>query len=206
MLVQSDLRLATPGRLPDRFAVTGIRTFSNRYEARSRPAMRQIGFTLCTPGKIRTPDLLIRSQTLYPAELRAHFFGCASPSNSIQLRGACPERSEGGASQSLDISHQSLDPTKDRRLTTKGRKYTVKPGNGSNEEVVTLVRLRTTATSPGLRAPSSRFSLPPRGGGPCVEDRSTRPAPLRFAEASSTRSSKPYAASVFSVMLYATAK
>mgnify|MGYP006977698398 FL=1 len=23
--------------------------------------------------KIRTPDLLIRSQTLYPAELRAHF-------------------------------------------------------------------------------------------------------------------------------------
>ena len=24
------------------------------------------------PGKIRTPDLLIRSQTLYPAELRAH--------------------------------------------------------------------------------------------------------------------------------------
>ena len=24
--------------------------------------------------KIRTPDLLIRSQTLYPAELRAHFF------------------------------------------------------------------------------------------------------------------------------------
>ena len=24
------------------------------------------------PGKIRTPDLLIRSQMLYPAELRAH--------------------------------------------------------------------------------------------------------------------------------------
>ena len=24
---------------------------------------------------IRTPGLLIRSQTLYPAELRAHFFG-----------------------------------------------------------------------------------------------------------------------------------
>ena len=24
--------------------------------------------------KIRTPDLLIRSQTLYPAELRAHIF------------------------------------------------------------------------------------------------------------------------------------
>ena len=27
------------------------------------------------PGEIRTPDLLIRSQSLYPAELRAHAFG-----------------------------------------------------------------------------------------------------------------------------------
>lgn len=27
-----------------------------------------------TPGGIRTPDLLVRSQTLYPAELRAHSF------------------------------------------------------------------------------------------------------------------------------------
>ena len=26
----------------------------------------------CVPGRIRTPGLLIRSQTLYPAELRAH--------------------------------------------------------------------------------------------------------------------------------------
>ena len=26
------------------------------------------------PGEIRTPDLLVRSQTLYPAELRAHSF------------------------------------------------------------------------------------------------------------------------------------
>ena len=25
-----------------------------------------------TPGGIRTPDLLVRSQTLYPAELQAH--------------------------------------------------------------------------------------------------------------------------------------
>ena len=27
---------------------------------------------LNVPGGIRTPDLLVRSQTLYPAELRAH--------------------------------------------------------------------------------------------------------------------------------------
>src|SRR3954454_23943342 len=26
------------------------------------------------PGEIRTPDLLVRSQPLYPTELRAHFF------------------------------------------------------------------------------------------------------------------------------------
>ena len=29
--------------------------------------------TDCMPGRIRTPDLLIRSQTLYPAELRARY-------------------------------------------------------------------------------------------------------------------------------------
>ena len=29
------------------------------------------------PGEIRTPDLLVRSQTLYPTELRAHFRGSA---------------------------------------------------------------------------------------------------------------------------------
>ncbi len=28
-------------------------------------------FIILTPGGIRTPDLLVRSQTLYPAELRA---------------------------------------------------------------------------------------------------------------------------------------
>ena len=27
------------------------------------------------PGEIRTPDLLVRSQTLYPAELRAQCWG-----------------------------------------------------------------------------------------------------------------------------------
>ena len=30
-------------------------------------------FVICgAPGEIRTPDLLVRSQTLYPTELRAH--------------------------------------------------------------------------------------------------------------------------------------
>jgi hypothetical protein len=30
------------------------------------------GFFIGTPGEIRTPDPLVRSQVLYPAELRAH--------------------------------------------------------------------------------------------------------------------------------------
>ena len=29
-----------------------------------------------TPGESRTPDLLVRSQTLYPTELRAHYQSC----------------------------------------------------------------------------------------------------------------------------------
>ena len=34
----------------------------------------------CTPGRIRTLNLLIRSQTLYPVELRAHaYFSCSVP-------------------------------------------------------------------------------------------------------------------------------
>ena len=39
------------------------------------------------PGEIRTPDLLVRSQTLYPAELRAHF----EFRNSIMLGKLPPE-------------------------------------------------------------------------------------------------------------------
>ena len=32
-----------------------------------------------TPGEIRTPDQLVRSQLLYPAELRAHMQVLADP-------------------------------------------------------------------------------------------------------------------------------
>ena len=32
-----------------------------------------------TPGEIRTPDQLVRSQLLYPAELRAHMQVLAAP-------------------------------------------------------------------------------------------------------------------------------
>ena len=36
-----------------------------------------------TPEGIRTPDLLVRSQTLYPAELLAHLFTCGIPVRGI---------------------------------------------------------------------------------------------------------------------------
>ena len=36
------------------------------------------GFCFGTPGGIRTPDLLIRSQALYPAELLAHIIAFAA--------------------------------------------------------------------------------------------------------------------------------
>ena len=41
--------------------------------ANSFTVMHDLEYTqFGTPGGIRTPDLLVRSQTLYPAELRAH--------------------------------------------------------------------------------------------------------------------------------------
>jgi hypothetical protein len=36
------------------------------------------------PGEIRTPGLLIRSQSLYPAELRAHTVSLAGPKTDYQ--------------------------------------------------------------------------------------------------------------------------
>ena len=50
--------------------------------------MREIGggyavTTDCMPGRIRTPGLLIRSQTLYPTELRAHLNEVCYPINSM---------------------------------------------------------------------------------------------------------------------------
>jgi hypothetical protein len=41
------------------------------YQRLDRDCLRKYG----APGEIRTPGLLVRSQTLYPAELRAHTRG-----------------------------------------------------------------------------------------------------------------------------------
>ena len=46
------------------------------------PIGKKFGFCCCgAPEGTRTPDLLIRSQTLYPAELPAHILLAFSPEN-----------------------------------------------------------------------------------------------------------------------------
>ena len=50
------------------------------------------------PGGIRTPDLLVRSQTLYPAELQArglHYYARIAGA----LKDPCPARSQGDTYQ-----------------------------------------------------------------------------------------------------------
>ena len=46
---------------------------------------------LGAPEETRTPDLLIRSQTLYPAELPAHILLAFSPENVFYYSVRCPE-------------------------------------------------------------------------------------------------------------------
>ena len=63
------------------------------------------------PGVIRTPDLLVRSQSLYPAELRAHaavFNWHYSGSRPAEARGASPPRTSGAR------RHRRAEPGADR--------------------------------------------------------------------------------------------
>jgi hypothetical protein len=53
------------------------------------PSITQEGSSLSgAPGVIRTPDLLVRSQTLYPTELRARIFNdlCRTPEPQKRFR------------------------------------------------------------------------------------------------------------------------
>ena len=50
----------------------GKYTSEQRPHASSRQTVGFPVFVYGAPGEIRTPGLLIRSQSLYPAELRAH--------------------------------------------------------------------------------------------------------------------------------------
>ena len=51
----------------------GLQRFENLREAQNENAPIKGAFSFCgAPGRIRTSDRLVRSQVLYPAELRAH--------------------------------------------------------------------------------------------------------------------------------------
>ncbi len=51
------------------------------------------GIIICTPGRARTPNLLVRSQTLCPVELRALMNVLAKPNSPPKLRtGDCPRQ------------------------------------------------------------------------------------------------------------------
>ena len=52
----------------------------NQKKHPKKDAFRSVG------EKIRTPDLLVRSQTLYPAELRPHMCESASQRNLLYIR------------------------------------------------------------------------------------------------------------------------
>ncbi len=43
-----------------------------REQKKTTISCRKLSFSFGAPGEIRTPDLLVRSQSLYPAELQAH--------------------------------------------------------------------------------------------------------------------------------------
>ena len=58
---------------------TGVKTIKGAFgsetrQKKNRQSLMLQRFPFGEPGGIRTHDLLIRSQTLYPAELRAHMF------------------------------------------------------------------------------------------------------------------------------------
>ena len=75
-----------------RTARTPIRTLRPTNEKTHRDCS---GFSLFVPGRIRTSDLLIRSQPLYPAELRALLLEASlkGPTNVTANRGGCqPKR------------------------------------------------------------------------------------------------------------------
>ena len=48
-----------------------------------------VGFFIGAPGEIRTPDQVVRSHLLYPAELRVHKLNCVEFS-SLEMDSGCP--------------------------------------------------------------------------------------------------------------------
>ena len=63
--------LRTSKIVPDDFVELGVRTDSSNGPFIKKPTAWVGSFMDGAPGEIRTPDHLVRSQVLYPAELRA---------------------------------------------------------------------------------------------------------------------------------------
>src|SRR5216683_5776324 len=76
------------------------------------------------PGEIRTPDLLLRRQSLYPAELRARRIQFTSGALPYQLStggSACPGSAEQGRVLGLRSTEPDFRRTRpDFRLSTAG--------------------------------------------------------------------------------------
>ncbi len=79
----------------------GVGNGTRTHNARNHnPVLCQLNYThhmialpnlFGTPGGIRTPDLLLRRQLLYPAELLAHFYGAGDGNRTrvSSLEGWC---------------------------------------------------------------------------------------------------------------------
>ena len=67
----SRLRARSGPALEVRWTSIHYRPFESLWEKEKRDRFRNLVYG--GPQGIRTPDLLVRSQTLYPAELGAHF-------------------------------------------------------------------------------------------------------------------------------------
>ena len=64
-----------------------IITQNKKRHASLKPAWRL--HSIGGPGGIRTPDLLVRSQTLYPAELRSHISAVFQQQSYYTGKGMC---------------------------------------------------------------------------------------------------------------------
>jgi hypothetical protein len=81
------------------------------------------------PGVIRTPDLLIRSQSLYPAELRAHKKSSATSGIAQQLTNHCQINRLCAQAQSAVSELPRREPIAIKWLFPQGKATLVTAGN-----------------------------------------------------------------------------
>ena len=131
----STLSLATdPILLIHRRSIQESQSEQPRPRAQERPPQHAGVFG--TPGETRTPNLLIRSQTLYPIELRVHVVGsdCGHNGSTAPPVG----RSRISRQPSAVGTHCGFHPSPPRCVGTRTIHSTVRPGiNSSSPEAAT---------------------------------------------------------------------